>query len=1024
MSAGALGTLLVLLPLVHRLLPAAAAAFARGFFPPGLAADARAALLARVLGDAAVGGVVAIAAGAAAVLVLRSALSGPRAAWMVAALVAADLLRTGAGLNPMVTAAFFRPSPSLQARLESLRRGRAFTCSLEESPAYLAARTARGADHEAWSFAMLLETLTLVFNVPLGVPTALSPDLTMLVPGDRVFSPVEASCRDLDSIVPRLREAAVDTVVAVILLFHPDLEADGVLAPARVAPLAVHLHRLHDPRRRAEASGDARVLETSTGPTTCRSSSRRTGRRRCSCGTAGRRAGPPRRRRAGGRARERPAPVGPRPSRTAPRDHGVPSPGAGASPGRERARAGRGRCPRRPPAPRRSGRSALDCSSTMTAGVRLSLSIRRAIRFALLLLPVAFYALTAARGIGSSDAALLVDEMWHLSLSTHANHHNITILLGWLVHFLPFATPARLANLLQAVLGGVAVGIFYFATLETCGRRRVAVLVAAAVTVSHSLWWHSTIAEVYAANAVLTALALLLIARLRRDETGRLLPWLFFLGGLAPFNHAQMGIVVLGAAAALAVWTRQRVREASWRAALPLVGRCALAFLLGFLPWLATFAADAAREHSVRRALGLALGGEFEGVMFVERPAHALADVLFLVWIQFPSLFLAFVIAGPFLLIRDWRDAKSLAALSVSFAVNTGFFAFYGTWDKFAFLLPSFLVLAMGAAFALAPLDRWLEGRTFLVRSGVAGALLVAFAVPPPAVYAHLRAWGQASGIFARYAPTEAANILDVGTYLANPDRRRFREFEGFIELLFARLPRGPCTWTTTRAPTTRSSTYRSTRGPRGRPRGASVNVGLRELGARPRGFADLIRSAHARDLGLFLPSLEAPYLGGCCGRRTSTGTASGASLDERRYVFRLVTAGEEATLAPELPRDPVLVVGQRLGSAGVVAGTEFSAYDAVAGELRFERNGEPIVFRLDWTAPGGERWTGEEVKVPFGCVVAWSVLEAPRPLAPGVWSVEARAGATRLGHARFTVRAASSGKARRESDAPARDLP
>jgi hypothetical protein len=265
LSAGALGTLLVLLPLVPRLLPAAAAAFARGFFPPGLAADARAALLARVLGDAAVGGVVAIAAGAAAVLVLRSALSGPRAAWMVAALVAADLLRTGAGLNPMVTAAFFRPSPSLQARLESLRRGRAFTCSLEESPAYLAARTARGADHEAWSFALLLETLTPAFNVPLGVPTALSPDLTMLVPGDRVFSPAEASCRDLDSIVPRLREAAVDTVVAVTPLFHPDLEADGVLAPARVAPLAVHLHRLHDPRRRAEASGDARVLETRYG---------------------------------------------------------------------------------------------------------------------------------------------------------------------------------------------------------------------------------------------------------------------------------------------------------------------------------------------------------------------------------------------------------------------------------------------------------------------------------------------------------------------------------------------------------------------------------------------------------------------------------------------------------------------------------------------------------------------------------------------------------------------------------------
>ena len=263
--AGALGALLVALPLAPRVMPAAAAAFARGFFPPGLAAEARSALLARVLGDAAVGGAVALSVGAAAVLVLRSALPAPRASGMVAALVAADLLRAGAGLNPMVAASFYRPSPSLEARLGSLRRTRVFTCSVEESPAYLAARAARGADHEAWSFALLLETLTPACNVPLAVPTALSPDLTMLVPGDRVLSPAEASCRDLDAIVPRLREAAVGTVVSIDPLEHPDLEADGVVAPPRIAPLAVHLYRLRDARPRVEASGGARVLETTYG---------------------------------------------------------------------------------------------------------------------------------------------------------------------------------------------------------------------------------------------------------------------------------------------------------------------------------------------------------------------------------------------------------------------------------------------------------------------------------------------------------------------------------------------------------------------------------------------------------------------------------------------------------------------------------------------------------------------------------------------------------------------------------------
>jgi hypothetical protein len=264
-AAGGLGALLALAPLLPLLLPAVTAVFALHFFPPGFAPEARAALLARVLGDAATGGAVALAVAAIGVLALRRALAGPRAAWMVAALVTADLLRTGAGLNPMVTAAFFRPSPQLEERLASLREGRVFTCSFEDSPAYLAGRLARRTEHEAWSFALLLETLTPAFNVPLRVPTAMSPDLTMLVPADRVLSPAEASCRDLEAILPRLREAAVRWVLSVEPLSHPELEPDGLMAPERTAPLAVHVYQVRDPRPRVEASGTARVVETRFG---------------------------------------------------------------------------------------------------------------------------------------------------------------------------------------------------------------------------------------------------------------------------------------------------------------------------------------------------------------------------------------------------------------------------------------------------------------------------------------------------------------------------------------------------------------------------------------------------------------------------------------------------------------------------------------------------------------------------------------------------------------------------------------
>ena len=121
----------------------------------------RAVLLNRVLlWDAATGGLAALLLVATSVLVLRGAISPSHGAWLGVAVVSADLLRAGAGLNPMVPASFFGVSPETASALPSLREGRVFTCSLEESSAYRAARRARGADHELWTFAGLQETLT------------------------------------------------------------------------------------------------------------------------------------------------------------------------------------------------------------------------------------------------------------------------------------------------------------------------------------------------------------------------------------------------------------------------------------------------------------------------------------------------------------------------------------------------------------------------------------------------------------------------------------------------------------------------------------------------------------------------------------------------------------------------------------------------------------------------------------------------------------------------------------------------
>ena len=246
-GAGALGGLLTLAPLLPHVAPASVDAFAAAFFPPGFDPGTRTVLLHRVLVDAAIGGAVALAVAAVAGLAHRRTLPSSRAALLVVAMVAADLLRAGSGLNPMVDGSFFRPSPELAAELGFLRKGRVFTCSFDESRGYREARAARGAAHETWTFQVALETLTPAFNVPLRVSTALSPDLTMLVPEDRVLSPADATCHDLETILPRLRRAGVHAIVSVDPLAHPALEPRGILFPGRLAPLRVHLYRLRAP---------------------------------------------------------------------------------------------------------------------------------------------------------------------------------------------------------------------------------------------------------------------------------------------------------------------------------------------------------------------------------------------------------------------------------------------------------------------------------------------------------------------------------------------------------------------------------------------------------------------------------------------------------------------------------------------------------------------------------------------------------------------------------------------------------
>jgi hypothetical protein len=260
--AGALGASLALLPFVPGLFPHWTGWFAAGFFPPDYPWPLRFERLAVVAADARTGGLLALAAALLAIAVIARRLQPVFAATTIVGLVAADLLRCGAGLNPMVAPSFFQPSPATSALLEEIRGedGRLFSLDPEASPAYAQARRERTDAHELWTFATLLELQVPEFNLAQGMQTAFSLDRTMLTAGPLILAPEDAAPDALARVVPRLRRAGVAHVLSLDPLSHPDLEPRAEIAPARIAPLLIHAFRLRDPLPLRAVARDVRAV--------------------------------------------------------------------------------------------------------------------------------------------------------------------------------------------------------------------------------------------------------------------------------------------------------------------------------------------------------------------------------------------------------------------------------------------------------------------------------------------------------------------------------------------------------------------------------------------------------------------------------------------------------------------------------------------------------------------------------------------------------------------------------------------
>ena len=357
-------------------------------------------------------------------------------------------------------------------------------------------------------------------------------------------------------------------------------------------------------------------------------------------------------------------------------------------------------------------------------------------------------------------------------------------------------------TLLAGLFGSLTVFLIYSAGRELTGNRLASAIGAAGLAVSHSLWWHSTMIEVYTLNGALIALVLFLVFRFFRAGGFGHLVGAFFAAGLGVFNHVLMALFV-PALAALVVYLVVRKPGIGWWKALVLV----VAYAAGCTPYAVLFLhhyagitggllhldVDALRS-TFAYATGMGTFGSFlfpTGLAAGQRLFWRL-NYLFLIAWNFASAALGLAAWG---LWRFWRMKERRGCFlffGLGIAAQIAWSANYLIWDMYAFSLPVYVMLGV-------PLIVGVDALLASARKRVSIPVLATLAFPV-LLYTGIGWLPDLHALIARYTSfyretSYVADLFDPAVYVMNPAQPGYREAEKYCTALMKILPRGSHFW-------------------------------------------------------------------------------------------------------------------------------------------------------------------------------------------------------------------------------------
>ncbi|HZI94314.1 MAG TPA: DUF2723 domain-containing protein, partial [Patescibacteria group bacterium] len=349
---------------------------------------------------------------------------------------------------------------------------------------------------------------------------------------------------------------------------------------------------------------------------------------------------------------------------------------------------------------------------------------------AIVLAAIIFYVATLAPGLLWGDSAKFQRMAWQEDLRFDETGHPLWVLLAHPLTRMPGLDPAGACNLLSALLSALALWPAFRIMRRLGASSASATLASLALAVSHTFWFHAVVAEVYPLNSFVTLVLLdLLTINLQSDRPGALRPasWLMMglVFGMASGNHLQVLLWLPG----YLWWMR-----AAWRADRMNCTAVALAaggFVTGLAPFV-ILRGSAASLHG--EAFSSLMPRLLSQALMPSTPTKDAAQFAGYLLYQFP---LPLVLVGAAVgLIRLRRERPiDLTGLAILYATNVLFAFSYQVPDRFAFYLPSYLIIALAAAPGFDRMAGWVAA-TPRARAAWLLPVFAVVVVAPPLLYA------------------------------------------------------------------------------------------------------------------------------------------------------------------------------------------------------------------------------------------------------------------------------------------------